>query len=202
MANVPIHLLPPPPYSYFKSPYPILSFTYGLYCDAAWSEGEFSKWRDSKTPEGIWEYEGYLDYYTGLPRGAREMISVRVPAEAPRIGDRFLPNEALVEVAWPYLLQELTLNPAEAVSAPSDPQRHHPVRDANRPALSGLALIYLLDLSEQQAADAFLEYSEPLKSELVAVAAARGARGSALTDALNALKPALFSDLTSEPAPW
>lgn len=202
MPNVPIHLLPPPPYSYFRAPHPILSFLYGLYCDATWSEDEFLKWKDSKTPEDIYEYEGYLDPYPGLPWSARKLISVRVPAEAPKIGDRFLPNEALADVIWPLLLQELTLNPAEAVSAQSDPDRHAPVRDANRPALSGLALIYLQDMSEAQARDAFLEYLEPLQSQLVAVAATRISRDSALTDALFALKPALVSDLVSQPAPW
>jgi hypothetical protein len=199
----PVYLLPPPPYSYFKAPHPILSFMYGLYCDATWSKDEFDKWVDSRTPEDIYEYAGYLDPYPGLPWSARKLISVRVPAEGQQVvGGRFLPNESLAELMWPLLLQELTLNPAEAVSAESDPDRHPPVRDANRPVLSGLALIYLQDMSEPQARDAFLEYLEPLQSQLIAVAASRSARGGALTDALLALKPALISDLVSEPAAW
>ena len=201
--NTPVQQLPPPAYSYYTFPYPILSFMYGLYCDSDWSEAEFTKWLNSYVGDGQYEYEAYLDPYPNLPHGARKLISERVPAEGIRQDNgRLMPTPPLAEAMWPYLLQELTFNPAAAVSGPSDPKRRSPVRNADRPVLSGLSLIFLRALEVDEAREAFAEYPTELKAKLIEVAATRVMRGQPLNSALSALKSQLVVEFTGEPAVW
>lgn len=202
MANTPVQKLAPPAYSYFKAQFPILSFMYGLYCDEPWSTAEFEKWEWSEVSKHLYEYEGYLDPYLRIPHGARQIISVIVPEKAKKVGNRLLPDEKLAELMWPYLVQELTFNPAQVVAPTSDPQRHHPIPDPNRYALSGLSMIYLDDLTPAQAQQALANFPSPVKEKLIQVAVTRPTLGSPLESALKDLKDDLIKDFTKLPAPW
>jgi hypothetical protein len=202
MANTPVQLLQPPAYSYYAAPYPILSFMYGLYCDVEWSQANFAAWKASQVGDtALYEYEAGLDRYPHMPHGARVLISTTVVEESPYDpAGHPLPTPALAEKMWPYLMQELTFDPAAALSPPSDPQRRMPLLDGNRPALSGVAFIYLRNLSLAEAEQALKE--SPHKTKLLEVARTRVARGQPLLDALNALKEDLVRDFTAPPAAW
>lgn len=199
----PVQQIPAPRFSYYRKPYPILSFMYGLYCDAEWSTTEFQKWASSLTGDGQHLYEGYLDPYPNLPHPARQLISVTVPAVAEQdAGGRLTPHARLADFMWPYLLQELSFDPALAVSPPDDPNRHVAQLDASRPALSGVALIFLEQLSGAQGPATFAALPDPLKTKLIALANARPGGGDPLEDAIEALKGELVKDFTSAPPPW
>jgi hypothetical protein len=202
MPNTPIQLLQPPAYSYYVAPYPILSFMYGLYCDVIWSKANFEAWKASQVDDTkLYEYEAGLDRYPHMPHGARVLISTTVVEEAPQDPEGHpMPTPELAERMWPYLVQELTFDPAQAVSPPSDPQRESPTLDGHRPALSGVALIYLRNLTREQAEQALKE--SPLKDKLVEVARTRMGPGQPLENALLALKDELVRDFTVPPAVW
>lgn len=199
----------PPAYDYYVAPYPLLSFAYGLYCDAEWSSEEFKKWRESYVPQPIfdrktaeYDYESYIDPYPHIPARARELIRSKVTREGRFDGERLMATPELAVQAWPYILQELTFPPAEARNPVGKPLSRAIRFDANRPALSGLSMIYLLNMSPDQAETELASLPAQLRDKLTNVAQARSAGGKALIVALSALEADIIDDLTADPAVW
>jgi hypothetical protein len=191
-------LQPGPEYHYFRAPYPILSFLYGLYCDKHWSDAEYEKWEESEDPQThVYSYEKYLDPYPNIPATARRVITTDVASvELLPPETRRKPRILDCDSIWPDLSEELT----RAVKPRAD-GRAPEFQDA-RPVFSALACIYLGDfesvahiLSKQPDAAKLLPV--PLLEQLFKAKGTIGAR-----PLLEELKPRLYSEFIAPPPSW
>lgn len=182
-----------PSKSYYRAPYPILSFLVSLYCDAKWSLDEFEKWKRSERTlkvekkgqeeEEIYMYHGYLDPYADMPLAVARIIYLDVPKslDVDAQGRRKPSNKNFADF-WPYLVNELSLPPRAR-----QPERAFPTGTKLAPLLSALAEVFLLDNPVGDDA--------PFAAELRAVVASRHAPD--FQAKLEALREPLGKELTS-----
>lgn len=189
-----------PSYHYYRAPYPILSFLYGLYCDESWSHDEYEKWeagkRDVVTLE--YRYEKYLDPYPGIPRDARRVITKDVanlpkPVDDERRKPRILDCDAI----WPDLSNEL----AKASQPRTDGRA--PVFKETRPVLSSLACIYLGDSkSVAEIVGTQKDGAKLLPVVLLDQLISIKSSGGSLESFLAEIRPRLFSEFIAPKNSW
>lgn len=192
-----------PEYHFHRPPYPILSFLFGLYCDAPWSRAEFQKWLDSHDGRGNYSYDGYLLFYADMPAAAKDIISLDIPkSETVDEEGRRNPSESNSSDLWPHLMKELQKPPG---NRPGDARA--PYFTVQRPALSALACIYLGDAPTAESVLGMTrdESGRELVSlttlnALIHLRAKRDAEGTMRF--LEELKPALMRDFVSPPFCW
>ena len=186
-----------PSYHYYRAPYPILSFLYGLYCDLEWSVNEYEKWEDAgKDPAtGTFRYLKYLDPYPNIPANAFRVLTLDVanlpkPDDDPRRKPRLVDCESL----WPDLKAELA-RPPRAKEDGRPPQ----FKDI-RPILSSVACIFLGDVSSlAQVVDQAAARLLPV-SVLESLIKTRGTDES--LSLIEELRPRLFSEFIAPKNSW
>jgi hypothetical protein len=150
-----------PDVNFCNDQFPVLSFTYALFCEAEYREPERAVWRFSAGPRANYTmaslaaaYSGFLDYYTRgvqteFPSSIRALVTQQVPMNTDDFVDErgaFNATPQQAEEAADAIMAELTGNGPPAPpggSAAGRPGARKPRRSAQRPVLSCLAMIFL-----------------------------------------------------------
>jgi len=155
--------------TYYQKEFPLLSFTYALYCDGEFRRREVAEWRENH------EYRGYLDTYhytagghaaasasgghnpraagRGFPAVTEDIIVNEVAAHGRRDSEsRYLPTREQAWVSALDLLSEIadreylvsgTKYAEHKSNSKEKPQPAPAVPIADRPLISCLAVIFL-----------------------------------------------------------
>jgi hypothetical protein len=152
--------------NYLEPGFPVLSYTYALYCDREFSNEEFERWLKAQR-EGK-DYRDYLNPYTfdarPFPMAAETLIAEKVATQGIHnlSTGRYRPSILQAWEIMPHIVAEVANKPIQALQRPAadiQPSRQaEPKPSAERPVLSCLACIFVgKDLQWREAPTAFLD---------------------------------------------